>query len=370
MADDWTRRQLLTGAAGVAAVGVLPVARSGAPAVVTGGRRRGPIVLASANGARFRNGGPRTAVEEAYKRLEAGQDPLAAAVAAAAINELDPDDDSVGYGGMPNAEGTVQLDAAVMHGGNGRAAGVAALEGVRTACAVAHAVAEKTEHLLLVGAGAQEFARQQGFAIEDDLKTESARRRWLEWRRRRDAEKAGDADAARVEAWAAAGSDPHHLYGTLHLSARAADGTLAAVTTTAGLAWKPPGRVGDSSILGAGLYLDGSVGSAGSTGRGEANLYALSCFLIVEEMRRGRHPKDAALEALRRVRAQTVDPRLLNERGDPDFPLAFFVLGRSGAPVGVALYGNFKGFAARYAVCDGNGAEERSSDYLIAECPA
>ena len=263
---EWTRRELLAGVAGAAAVGAAAPSASASSSKRRASRGR-PFVLASANGARFRNGGPRTAVEEAYARLVAGEDPLDAAVAGVAINELDPADDSVGYGGTPNADGVVQLDAAVMHGGRQEAAGVAALEGVRTAAAVARAVARESQDLLLVGAGAQAFARERGFAVELDLNTDASRRRWQEWRRRRDAEHAGDGDAARQAMVARGELDPLHVGGTIHLAARAADGTLAATTTTAGLAFKHPGRVGDSPVLGAGLYVDGATGAAGSEER-------------------------------------------------------------------------------------------------------
>ena len=142
------------------------------------------------------------------------------------------------------------------------------------------------------------------------------------------------------------------LYGTINCDGINAAGEVCGVTTTSGLAWKIPGRVGDSPILGAGLYVDGAVGAAGSTGRGEANLYSLASFLIVEQMRAGRHPLDAGMEALRRVRANTVEPRLLNDRGLPAFGLSFYVLDRQGRHAGVSMYGG-----GSYAVCTENGAE-------------
>src|SRR5687768_5322734 len=124
--------------------------------------------------------------------------------------------------------------------------------------------------------------------------------------------------------------DRDHFYGTINCNVVSPRGELAGVTTTSGLAWKIPGRVGDSPILGAGLYVDGDVGAAGSTGRGEANLYNLCSYLIVEEMRRGKHPKDAGLEACRRVQKNTVEKRLLNSRGLPAFGLNFYVLNAKG----------------------------------------
>ncbi|HLF56379.1 MAG TPA: N(4)-(beta-N-acetylglucosaminyl)-L-asparaginase [Thermoanaerobaculia bacterium] len=369
-----TRRELLAGAAALAGAPVF--ARSAGPTLLLP-KSVPPVAVASANGHQFKNGGERTAIEEAFARLVAGSDPLDAVLAGVALNELDPEDDSVGYGGKPNADGVVQLDASVMHGPRRRAGAVAALEGVRTASAVAKAVADLTDHHLLVGAGAREFARQVGFTIEDDLNTEKSRRQWLEWKRKIDPEhwldparRESAAEAARRAMVAEAGVDPEHLWGTIHLSVLSPKGELAGATTTCGLAWKIPGRVGDSAILGAGLWVDGEVGAAGSTGRGEANLYNLSCHLIVEELRRGAHPKDAAIEALRRVRANSLEPRLLNADGNPAFDLKFYAVDRLGRYAGVSLYGIYKGRETRFATATGQGAEIRAMDYLLPECPA
>jgi N4-(beta-N-acetylglucosaminyl)-L-asparaginase len=163
--------------------------------------------------------------------------------------------------------------------------------------------------------------------------------------------------------------DEEHLWGTINLDVLSPKGELAGATTTSGLSWKIPGRVGDSPILGAGLWVDGDVGAAGSTGRGEANLFNLSSHLIVEELRRGAHPRDAALEALRRVRANTVEPRLINAEGNPAYDLKFYVVDRRGRYAGVSLYGIYTGRETRYAVCTENGAESMAMDYLIAEHP-
>lgn len=323
-----------------------------------------PVVIASANGHRYRNGGTETCVETAFRRMTAGDDVLDALIAGVNIVELDPEDASVGYGGRPNADGVVQLDACCMHGPQRRAGGVAALEGVRTPSSVARLVADLTDHHLLVGAGAQRFARQFGFTVEDDLNTDRSRRLWLEWKRRTDPghyldpDRGGAPDAGARDV--GAGLDlvaegvltEDELYGTINCNGINAGGGICGVTTTSGLAWKIPGRVGDSPILGAGLYVDGAVGAAGSTGRGEANLYNLASFLIVEQMRAGRHPLDAGMEALRRVRASTVEPRLLNGRGLPAFGLSFYVLDRQGRHAGVSMYGG-----GRYAVCTANGPE-------------
>jgi N4-(beta-N-acetylglucosaminyl)-L-asparaginase len=357
-----TRRQFLHHGAAAALVGSASSSWSAdstsAPAILgTPGHR--PLVVASANGHRYRNGGPRTCIEEVWERLGRGEDVLESIVSGLNIVELDPEEDSVGYGGLPNAEGVVQLDACVMHGSKRRAGGVAALEGVRTPSRVAKAVADLTDHHLLVGRGAQDFARQVGFAIEPDLNTDNSRHKWLEWKRRVDPEhwldparRAAAAERARAAMIAEGLLDPQRLYGTIHCHAIDPKGGMAGATTTSGLAWKIPGRVGDSPILGAGNWVDADVGAAGSTGRGEANLYNLCSHLIVERMRQGAHPKDAAVEALRRVKANTMDPRLLNRHGAPRFDLKFYVSNLRGEYAGVALYENA---SARFAVCDANG---------------
>jgi N4-(beta-N-acetylglucosaminyl)-L-asparaginase len=335
------------------------------------------VVVASANGNKYRNGGPRTAVEEAFARIVKGEDVLDALIAGVNIVELDPEDDSVGYGGLPNAEGVVQLDACCMHGPKRRAGGVAALEGVRTPSLVARAVMEQTDHHLLVGAGAQDFARKLGFKIEDDLNTENSRRKWLDWKRRIDPEhyldpaKRSDAgDRAREQMVKEGRLDPHHAYGTINCDGVNAKGEVCGVTTTSGLSWKIPGRVGDSPILGAGLYVDGEVGAAGSTGRGEYNLYNLSSFAIVDNLRRGMAPKDAAIDVLKRIQAHTVEKRLLNSRGLPKPSVNFYVLARDGRHAGVSFYSQIGGRRTEYAVCTENGPETLPCESLLGDAPA
>jgi N4-(beta-N-acetylglucosaminyl)-L-asparaginase len=351
-------------------------AAPGAPSLLVR-RAKPPIVIASENGHTHKNGGPRTCVEEAWRRIAAGEDVLEAVVAGVNIVELDPADTSVGYGGLPNAEGVVQLDSCCMHGPRKQAGGVAAIEGVRTPSRVAKAVLETTDHHLLVGAGAQLFARQLGFTIEPDLNTETSRAKWLEWKQRTDPEHYPDpkqrSEAGEVAARTMVAEgllDPLHRYGTINCDGLSPKGELAGVTTTSGLAFKIPGRVGDSPILGAGLWLDNAVGAAGSTGRGEANLYNLSCFLIVEEMRRGAAPKEAALEALRRVVAATREKRLLDAHGRPAFQLTFYVLDKEGRFAGAALYSRIEKREARFAVCTENGPEILPCDSLLGEATA
>jgi len=320
-----------------------------------------PAVISSANGHRFKNGGTQTCVEKAFSMMVAGSDVLDALIAGVNIVELDPEDSSVGYGGLPNADGVVQLDSSCMHGPLKRAGGVAALEGVRTPSLVAKAVMDSTDHHLLVGTGAQSFARSIGFKIEDDLNTEKSRRLWLEWKRRTDSEHYLD-PKKRAEAGMKVGLqmvkegliDPEHFWGTINCDGINAKGEICGVTTTSGLAWKIPGRAGDSPILGAGLYVDQEVGAAGSTGRGEANLYNLTSFLIVEEMRRGMSPKDAGMEGLKRIKANTIEKRLLRPDGTPAFNISFYILNAKGEHAGVVMYGDGRG---RYAVCTENGAQ-------------
>src|SRR3954469_20890169 len=356
-----------SGAAGVAAAAVpASAARQTAPTMMT---KNGvnPVVISSANGHYDKNGGNRTCVETAFAAMTQGTDVLEALIAGVNIVELDPSDTSVGYGGLPNADGVVQLDSCCMHGPTKRAGGVAALEGVRTPSKAARAVMEYTDHHLLVGAGAQAFARNMGFTIEADLNTETSRKAWLEWKRRSDPqhyldpEKRQSANQQILRDLIAEGvTTPRHFWGTINCDGINASGEICGVTTTSGLAWKIPGRVGDSPILGAGLYVDGSVGAAGSTGRGEANLYNLCSFLIVEEMRRGRSPKDAGMEALRRIKANTVEKRLLNKEGNPDFGINFYALNARGEHAGVTMYEG-----AKYAVCTERGPETLNCEPLL-----
>src|SRR5258708_6785555 len=292
-----------------------------------------PLVISSANGNHFKNGGEVTCVQKAFTMITQGEDVLDSVIAGVNIVELDPLDDSVGYGGLPNAEGIVQLDSSCMHGPKKRAGAVAAIEGVRTPSLVAKAVLDYTDHHLIVGKGAQTFARNMGFKIEDDLNTENSRQKWLEWKRMIDPDHylnpktRGDAGhRATMEMFARGLIREENLHGTINCNGINSKGEICGVTTTSGLPWKIPGRVGDSPILGAGLYVDGAVGAAGSTGRGEANLYNLCSFVIIEEMRRGAHPKDAGMEVLKRIRPNTVDSRLLNPNGTPPFTINLSIL--------------------------------------------
>jgi N4-(beta-N-acetylglucosaminyl)-L-asparaginase len=337
-----------------------------------------PIVISSENGNLYKNGGNVTCVQKAFDMIAKGADVLDALITGVNILELDPEEVSVGYGGVPNADGVVQLDSSCMHGPKKRAGAVASLEGVRTPSLVAKAVLENTDHHLLVGTGAQTFARNMGFRIESDLNTERSRSMWLEWKRRTDPSHYLN-PKTRAESWrrevlrlVAQGSlTPSHVYGTINCNGINGKGEICGVTTTSGLFFKIPGRVGDSPILGAGLYVDNNVGAAGSTGRGEANLYNLCSFLIVEEMRRGAHPKDAGMEALKRITANTVEKRLLTSGGKPNFGINFYIIDAKGQYAGVSMYAEevYAGSAykSQYAICTEQGPQTLRCEPLFNE---
>ena len=344
MSDDLSRREFVgrTGAALVAG-GVAPSLRGvlpGPPALHLRGSSRAAAV-GSANAIR--------GITQAIPMIEAGTDTLDAAVEGVKIQELDPLDDSVGYGGLPNEEGVVQLDASCMHGPTRRAGAVAALEGIKTPSEVAKLVLKYTNHILLVGAGAKRFALSYGFN-EEDLLTDASREKWLLWR----ANRGHEDDYLDV-------GDTEQLVprptGTCNLCIINRTGDVSSVTTTSGLAWKIPGRAGDSPIVGAGQYTDNEIGAAGSTGLGEANIMVCGGFLTVEHMRRGMKPTDAALETLKRVVAMTM-PRRLHPNGRPKFQLNFYALNKRGEVGAASIY------PSRYAAADASGVSERDTAFL------
>jgi N4-(beta-N-acetylglucosaminyl)-L-asparaginase len=285
-----------------------------------------PVVIASANGANVPKSGvePRgvSCVERAMQMLKEGRDTLEAVVAGVNIVEDDPDDTSVGYGGLPNEECEVELDASVMHGPTRRAGAVASLRYIKNPSRVAKLVLERTDHILIVAEGALRFALKHGFQ-KQDLLTEKSRKAWLAWRESLNPNDnwgpswhktapAGGAKTSQVKlspeevalnAWIEE-ILRNRPTGTINCLAVDANGDISGVTTTSGLAWKIPGRVGDSPLIGCGLYVDNEVGAAGSTGRGEECIYINGAHTIVENMRRGMSPTDAAMDAVKRVAAR------------------------------------------------------------------
>ena len=329
-----------------------------------------PVVIASDNGIR--------GVKKAYDMIVAGADTLDAIIAGVNIQELDPEDMSVGLGGLPNEEGVVQLDASCMHGPTKRAGAVGCLEDIATPSLVAKAVMDYTDHIMLVGHDAKRFALKMGFQ-EQDLLTEKSRAEWLKWKTRLSPNDAWlerpDSPARPAHPTPAAprrtpqgGKDLvydqygiAHTWGTINMNAVDANGDLSSVTTTSGISWKVPGRVGDSPIVGAGQYCDNTVGAAGSTGRGESNIKVCGAFLAVEFMRQGMTPEQAIMKVMERVIAMT-EKRLLDDRGRPYFDLQFYALAKDGRFAAATAYEGSK-----FAVCDAQGARHVDCAYLFKE---
>lgn len=341
--------------------------------------------VASANGIK--------SVEIAYRMMREGRDPADAIVSGVAVVENDPNDMSVGYGGLPNEDCVVQLDASVMHGPTHKSGAVACIENIKNPAQVALLVLKRTDHCLIVGEGAKRFALKWGFK-DEDLLTEPARQAWLAWKT--DMSKRDDwLDADEMD-WDAkdprnsgplapagtgaldrmnnmhnpfeehlrrVGADYHvewrggvpYTTGTINCSAVDAKENLASCTTTSGLSWKIPGRVGDSPIVGAGMYCDNDVGAAGATGRGEAAIVNCTAHSIIREMERGLTPGEACLETLKRVAAKTREKRLLSENGRVNFGLTLYAVRKDGA------YGSASITPARFAVCDESGPRHENS---------
>lgn len=356
-----SRRIFLTAASvlGLSAVFQPPrtiAAKAAASPIFRSGKGTRPLAISSANG--------REATARAMELLRAGKDTLDAVIAGVNIVENDPNDNTVGYGGLPNEDGVVELDSCVMHGPTGRGAGVAALRNIKNPSLVAQKVMERSDHVLIVGEGALRFARAHGFK-EEDLLTDASREEWLRWKETLSTEddwlpphgiedrgigmneiREPD-DMRRVRMWERELARPT---GTINCLAVNVAGDISGVTTTSGLAFKIPGRVGDSPILGAGLYVDNAVGAAGSTGRGEANLLSLASFLIVERMRMGDAPTDACLFACRRIVEQTKMKRLLDEQGRLKFNVNFYALNKLGEHGAASVWPG-----KQYAVNTGEG---------------
>jgi N4-(beta-N-acetylglucosaminyl)-L-asparaginase len=306
-----------------------------------------PVAISSGNGLR--------ATEKAMAMIQDGADTLDAVIAGVNIVEEDPNDMTVGYGGLPNERGVVELDACVMHGPTYRAGAVAALQGIKTPSKVARLVMERTKHLLMVGAGALEFAKAMGFK-EENLLTDKARERWLRWR----------ANLSREDNWL--GDEERRQgfldrpTGTITCCSLNTKGELSGVTTTSGLAFKLPGRVGDSPVIGAGLYVENEVGACGSTGFGEAVILSSGSRIVVENMRHGLKPEQAILDVLERICQRTVDKRLLRAPGRPNFDVNFYAINKAGEYAAGAIYQG-----AKYAIHDGMTNLLKESAYLYAK---
>jgi N4-(beta-N-acetylglucosaminyl)-L-asparaginase len=332
-----------------------------------------PLVVSSPNGLR--------ATEKAMQMLRAGADTLDAVIAGVNIVEDDPKDMSVGYGGLPNEEGEVELDASVMHGPTRRAGAVAAIKHIKNPSKVAKLVMERTDHLLIVGEGALRFALAHGFKKED-LMTDESRFVWLRWKENlsnRDAWGPGLAapdggptglllkpDMKQEELIALADRIiAHPPTGTINCLALNERGDISGTTTTSGLAFKIPGRVGDSPLIGSGLYVDNDIGAAGSTGRGEECIKINGAHTIVEMMRQGMHPKDACLEAIKRVaRNYNNDMKKLRQ-----FALNFYALNKKGEHGAATLWSsreteNNQRTRGRYSVNDGRENKLHDMAYL------
>jgi N4-(beta-N-acetylglucosaminyl)-L-asparaginase len=348
-----TRRDLLKGAL------ALPLAaqvKTPTPAAAAAGTR--PVVIASANGLK--------AVEKAYSVLAAGGDPLDAVLSGVNIVEDDPNDVTVGYGGLPNEDGVVQLDASVMDGRTMKAGAVGALEGIKNPSKVARLVMERTNRVFLVGPGALKFAKAHGF-VEENLLTERSRKIWLYWK-----EKLSGHDDW-IEAGTEEQKDPDIKWfiekygvedfrpnGTINCDAVTANGDIVGTTTTSGLFFKLPGRLGDSPVIGAGLYVDGQVGACGSTGWGEGNLRSCGSHTVVEFMRQGLSPEQAALKTLERISALARENQDEQKRLKTGFNINFYAVNKKGEHAGAAMWSG-----GRYAVADSGGARLKDSAYLF-----
>jgi N4-(beta-N-acetylglucosaminyl)-L-asparaginase len=379
-----SRRDFI-GAGAAAAAGVtLPKLAGAMPVItvrersepVTGAFAGRPVIVSAANGFDKDPSG-KQGIRVAYEMLTRGSDPLDAIVAGVQVVELNPNDQSVGLAGLPNEEGVVQLDASCMHGPTKRAGSVGCLEDIAEAAAVAKAIMDYTDHIMLVGPGAKKFAVEMGFKTQN-LLTEQSRRDWMRWKAKLNPSDnwldpvdppptpsaspaprrpSPDGQYSGVHVYRDASGVPY-TYGTINMNAVTATGDIASVTTTSGLSWKIPGRVGDSPIIGAGQYCDNEVGAAGSTGRGEANIKVCGAFLAVEFMRQGMSPQQALIKVMERVIAMT-EKRLLDDRGRPYFQLQYYAVNKKGEYAGACAYEGSK-----FAVADANGARLEDCAYL------
>ena len=312
---------------------------------------KAPMAISSGNGVR--------AVDEAVKRMREGEDPLDAIVKGINIVEDDPKDNSVGFGGLPNEDGIVELDSSCLHGPSHKAGAVAGLRNIKNPSSVALQVLRRTDHVLLVGEGALKFAVRMGFK-EENLLTEESRQAWLKWKANlnKDDDWLNDDQQIPVNNINQMQSRAREIgvpftTGTIHVSALNDKNDLSACTSTSGLSWKLPGRVGDSPIIGAGMFCDNSVGSAGATGRGEAVIQSCGAFQIVQHMANGLSPTEACLKTLQRIADHTRQKYLLNDKGQPNFEVVMYALRKDGA-YGSACFRP----GIRFAIHDGTEARQ------------
>lgn len=302
------RRNFLSHAAGLG-ISVPLIGKSGRAKTKPSGKINRPLVVTSKTNPASRE----QVTTTAYEILKKGGHPLDAAVKGVNVSELNPLDTSVGYGGDPNEEGFHQLDASVMSGPDGNNAGaVAALENIKTPSSVARLVMERTDHLMLVGRGALKFAKMHGFK-EENLLTEEARKHWVDWK-----ENLSESDYYHP---------PHHKYkpeggGTINVLTLDANGDIAGCTSTVGHHFKIVGRVGDSPIIGAGLYVDNAIGAAGATGHGAESIKVCASMMTVEKIREGMSPKEACRYVCQRVSER--------HNGKPMFGLKIVALNKNG----------------------------------------
>jgi N4-(beta-N-acetylglucosaminyl)-L-asparaginase len=352
------------------------------PAAAQSAQGKRPLIISSANGVH--------ALDRGMDILKKGGDTLDAVVAAVTVVEDDPNDDSVGYGGLPNEEGEVELDASCMHGPTGRAGSVASVRRIKNVSRLAKTVMQRTNHVMIVGEGAHRFAIAQGFE-DQNLLTERSRLAWLAWKastsfnwrpgidspeyvpqasiEKYDEHIAAIFDTPEKQAWLPHIQRviAHPPTGTIPCMAVDARGDISATTTTSGLSWKIPGRVGDSPIIGAGCFVDNEVGAAGSTGKGEENIKIAGGHTIVEMMRRGKSPTEACMEAMGRV----VHNYKKDKKKLATFHIFFYAINKDGLHGAASLWrsGYDKDKHAVYAVHDGTQARLLETTAFLDEVP-
>ena len=344
------------GLAGAGLSGIsLGASRAGAAPLTAspgdGDAHRGPCAIASGN--------CDPGVAKAYEMVMNGFDPADAVVAAVKFNEDDPNDQSVGLGGLPNEEGIVELDASVMHGPTHKAGSVSSLRNIKNPAAVALEVLRKTDHVMIVGEGALKFALRMGFK-EENLLTEQSRRAWVQWRANLNKDDKWLDDDQQIQPVggkkvSAIEKSLMFTWGTVHCSALTPAGDMAACTSTSGLSWKLPGRIGDSPIIGAGMYCDNNVGCAGATGRGESMIVNCGSYAIVQNMERGLSPSEACAAFLNKLCDHTKEKHLLDAKGRPNFNVSVYALRKDGAYAGACIHPG-----GSFVVADGTAANGKN----------